>query len=102
MFFDNIVDFDRPILIKGKELKIKISVRITEVQEEIDRINDNLIRNYAQCLEGSLKSRQKREILQNLSIIEDRKMSLEKTLSIIKNRKNYALTINEASDLKII
>jgi len=101
-FFDNIIDLDRPILMKGKAIKEKLAVRIEEVQAEIDSINTTITTNYAQCLEGSLKAQQKRDLLKKLHEMEDHKVYLVRLQGLLKDRKNYALSIAEATSLKIV
>jgi tRNA splicing endonuclease len=95
-------NLNRPVIIIGYKLKNKIWKQIDNLNEQLIEI-DNLVNSqYSNCIEGSLKSTQRREILKKRSELEhlkDQKYILYKQ---IKFWRIYALEIKEALDHEII
>lgn len=103
MFYKKLVSLDRPVTIKGKDLKEKLKIRITQLDEKIAGMNKTLTDNFSgSILEGTIKAEQKREILRAIHDFETQKVWVNKLLEVILDKNEYALNLTEATTLGII
>jgi hypothetical protein len=98
----SIIALDRPVIIKGNDLKVKLQDRMSIINDEIDRSNKTLETEYERVMEGSLKSTQKKVLQKNISEMQTQKVWLKKLFNIIENDREYALNLTEATTLNVI
>lgn len=97
-----VVSLDRPVLVEGKDLKLRIEERKAFFNNQINESIKILSSKYAVCIEGTPKSEEKRAIQQNIHEFELKRIWLNKLVAIIKDDYEYALTISEGITLGII
>jgi hypothetical protein len=96
------VSLDRPVLVEGKDLRVKIDERKKYFDNQIKEFTDALVSKYSNCIEGTPKSDEKRTIQKHIHELELKKLWLDKLVTVLNDDYEYSLTISEGVTLGII
>jgi hypothetical protein len=93
---------ERPVVVKGKKLIPKIKERLKITKSTLIKNKNKVENNYNNCIEGTKRSQEKRELLNSIDEYEQRVIWLNRLLKVLKKDVVYSLTIQEALSLNII
>ena len=94
--FKEVVPLDRPVVIDGEVLKIRLSEKIAKFEVAITEATNIINTEYKSCLQGTPKAEKKRALQQELHDIRVKKLWLSRLYDSISNDNRYSLTIQEA------
>lgn len=103
-FFKNknevkVLQFDRPVLVSGIELKEKVRDKLVSTKKQIDDITHQLNNNTNRGIEGSRKNGNKRELQEKLRSLNLHCVWLKQLLVILVDNYQYTLNISEVHSL---
>jgi hypothetical protein len=101
MFKSKVLSFDRPVLIKGKDLRVKLVDKLKQMEKQRTELATMLKSRFSNTNDDESKVEQKKQIMKLAAEIKARMDNIDRLLEIIDDKYEYTLTLNEAQFLNM-